>query len=283
MGVLALPAGGRPAFPVLVAVGALWGYAAWSYITIAWADQRADAWDGSNRTALYAALFAVFALWRIRARAAVILIGAFALSIALIGLVELLSASGGNTEGHFIDGRLAEPVGYPNGNAALWSAAFWPCVVFGSRRETGALLRALFVGSAVLLGGMALMGQSRGWLFTVPFAALLFLLITPQRVRTTLTFALVLAAIGASVPAILDVYDDSGPPLAGAVDDAAVAILGAAAVAAALAGMAAFADRTGRRSRTARQASGSGARDRVRVRGRRGHRGLRRGTRQSVL
>ena len=250
VGVLALPAGGRPAVPVLVAVGALWAFAAWSYITIAWADQRADAWDGSNRTALYASLFALFALWRIRARAAVVLVGALAIAIALIGVVELLSAAGGDPGDHFIDGRLAEPVGYPNGNAALWSSAFFPCVVLGSRRETGALLRALFVGSAVILGGLALMGQSRGWLFTVPLAVLLFLLITPQRVRTTLTFALALGACGAAVPAILDVYDDSGPPLAGAVDDATVAILGAAAVAAALAGMAAFADRAQRRSRS---------------------------------
>jgi tetratricopeptide (TPR) repeat protein len=248
VGFLALPAGGRPQVPVLVACGALAAFALWSYVTIAWADQRADAWDGANRTALYAVLFAIFALWRIRARAAVALVGAFAVGVTVIGFVELLSAARGDPAGHFIDGRLAEPVGYANANAALWSAAFWPCVVLGSRRETGPLLRALFVGSAVLLGGLALMGQSRGWLFALPVVALLFLLLTPQRVRTTLTLALILGALGVAVPAILDVYDEAGGPLANATDDAAVAIIGAAAVAAALAGMGAFADRAQRRS-----------------------------------
>ena len=244
---IALPSGASPPALVLVAAGALVGYALWSYLTIAWADQRADAWDGANRTAMYAVLFAIFALWRIRARAAVWLVGAFAIGVAAIGLVELLSAASGDPTTHFIDGRLAEPVGYANANAALWSSAFWPCIVLGSRRETGPLLRALFVGAAVLLGGLALMGQSRGWLFALPVVALLFLLLTPQRVRTTLTLALALGAVGVAVPAILDVYDTAGPPLAGAMDDATVAIIGAAAVAAALAGMAALADRFQRR------------------------------------
>jgi hypothetical protein len=239
-----------------VAATALAAYAAWSYLSISWADQRGDAWDGANRTALYAALFALFALWRIRARAAVGLVGAFSLAIAAIGLVELLSAAGGDPGGHFIEGRLAEPVGYANANAALWSSAFFPCVVLASRRETGPLLRALFVGSAVLLGGLALMGQSRGWLFAIPVVALLFLLVTPRRVRTALTLALVLGAVGVAVPAILDVYDEVGPPLAAAMDDAVVAIVGAAAVAGSLAGMGALADRAQPRSRTLERRAG---------------------------
>jgi O-antigen ligase len=256
VGVLALPSGPRAPTPVVVAACGLAAFAAWSYLTIAWADQRADAWDGANRTALYAVIFALFALWRIRARAALVLVGALAVGVAGIGFVELLSAAHGDPGGHFIDGRLAEPLGYANANAALWSSAFWPCVVLGSRRETGPLLRALFVGSAVLLGGLALMGQSRGWLFALPVVALLFLLLTPQRVRTTLTLALVLGAVGAAVPAILDVYDEAGPPLAAAMDDVTVAIIGAAAVAAALAGMGAFADRAQRPSRSLDRWSG---------------------------
>jgi tetratricopeptide (TPR) repeat protein len=249
VGVLALPSGRRAPAPVLVATGTLAAYAAWSYLTIAWADQRGDAWDGANRTALYAVLFALFALWRLRGRAAVTLVGVFALSVAVIGLVELLSAAAASDPtDHFIDGRLAKPVGYANANAALWSLAFWPCVVLASRRETGPLLRALFTGSAVLLGGLALMGQSRGWLFALPLVAIAFLLITPQRVRTTLTLALVLAATAVTIPSILDVYDEGGSELAGAMDDAAVAILAAATVAAAVAGLVALADRRRRAS-----------------------------------
>src|SRR5215217_7418678 len=38
-------------------------YTAWSYLSIAWADQPGPAWDGANRTAMYLVLVALFALW----------------------------------------------------------------------------------------------------------------------------------------------------------------------------------------------------------------------------
>ena len=231
VGLLALPSGPPPAAPVLVAVGALAAYTAWSYMTIGWSDQRADAWDGANRTALYAAVFALFALWRIRGRAAAALIGALALGVAAIGLEELIEvARDPAPEEHFMDGRLAQPVGYVNGNVALWSAAFWPCVVLAARREVPPVLRALFAGAGVLLGGLALMGQSRGWLVALPVVAIVFLLITPRRVRTSLTLAVVLAGVAATIPAVLDIYDENGPPLAEAADGAASALLLATAL-----------------------------------------------------
>ena len=49
----------------------------------------------------------------------------------------------------------------------------------------------------VLLCGLAVLGQSRGWLFTAPVAGVAFVALVPQRVRTSLTLALVLAATGA--------------------------------------------------------------------------------------
>src|SRR3954447_7329670 len=57
----------RAAAPPLVttAAVALAAYAGWSYLSIAWATQKADAWDGANRTLLYAITFALFALWRL--------------------------------------------------------------------------------------------------------------------------------------------------------------------------------------------------------------------------
>src|SRR4051794_8098692 len=52
-----LTLGGSVPRPVWLAVGGMAGYAAWSYASIAWADSKADAWDGANRTLLYAAVF----------------------------------------------------------------------------------------------------------------------------------------------------------------------------------------------------------------------------------
>ena len=257
VGLLALPSGGRPTAPVLVAVAALGAFAAWSYLSIAWADQRADAWDGANRTALYAGIFALFALWRIRGRGAAALVGAFALAVTAIGVVELVEVSGaGRPEDHFMDGRLSEPVGYVNGNVALWSAAFWPCVVFAARREVPAPLRALFAGSAVALGGLALMGQSRGWLFALPVVAVVFVAVTPRRVRTTLTLLAILAAIATAIPSVLDIYDENGPPLGEAADGAVAAIVRAALVAPLVVLAAALADRRVRASRAVERGAG---------------------------
>ena len=257
VGVLALPSGGRPPTAVLVAIGALLAYAAWSYLSIGWSDQRSDSWDGANRTALYAAVFSLFALWRIRGRPAAGLVGVFSLGVAAIGLVELIQLSGDERpEEHFMDGRLSEPLGYVNGNVALWSAAFWPCVVLAARREVAPPLRALFCAAAVLLGGLALMGQSRGWLFALPVVAIFFLAVTPQRVRTSLTLLLVLAGVATVIPAVTDIYDENGPPLAEASDGAISAVLRAALLTPVLLLVAALADRRVRAPRGVERSAG---------------------------
>jgi tetratricopeptide (TPR) repeat protein len=250
VGVLALPRTRPPGSAIRIASACLAAYAAWSYLSILWADQKADAWDGANRTALYAVLFALFSVWPLRGRAAALLVGGFSLVVAAIGLVELLGVAGASDpSGYFIDGRFARPAGYANANAALWSTAFWPCVVLGSRREAAPALRGLLVGAAVLLGGLALMGQSRGWLFALPLVVLVFVLVTPRRVRTSLTLLLAAAGVALTIPAVLDVYDETGPALARAVDSAAQAILLAALVAGGVAGLVALPDRALRLSR----------------------------------
>ncbi|HEX8075004.1 MAG TPA: hypothetical protein VF545_08480, partial [Thermoleophilaceae bacterium] len=241
---VAVPAGRPAARPVRLAAAALTAYAAWSYLSIAWAGEPGVAWDGANRTALYAAAFALFALWPLRARPAAVLVGALTLAIAALGLVELLRVwSASDPAAFFNEGRFAKPIDYANGSAALWSMAFWPAVVLGARRETGPILRGTFVAAAVLLAGLALLGQSRGWLFALPLVALVFVAMTPRRVRTSLTLLLVGAAVGVTIPAVLDVYDNSGAALQSAVDRAAGSIVAAAIAAGAVAALAALADR----------------------------------------
>jgi tetratricopeptide (TPR) repeat protein len=241
---LALPRARRAVRPVRIACACLAGYAAWSYLSIAWADQKGDAWDGANRTALYALIFALFALWPLRGRVAAALIGAYAGVIAVMGLVtltELMAAA--DPSGHFIDGRFAEPIRYANADAALWSSAFFPCIVLASRRAAAPALRGLLVAAAVLLGGLALMGQSRGWLFALPVVFLVFAAVTPKRVRTSLTLLLAAAGVALTIPAVVDVYDESGRALARAVDSAGRAILLAAVAAGAVAFLTALPDR----------------------------------------
>jgi O-Antigen ligase len=226
---LTVPLGDVPRL-VAVAALALLAYAAWSYLSITWAHQKGDAWDGANRTLLYALTFALFALWRPRGRTAVALLILYSVGVAGVGLVEILRAAGAtDARGFFSEGRFASPAGYMNANVALWSSALWPCVILGARRELHAALRGLLIGCGVLLCGLAVLGQSRGWLFTAPVAALLIVAIVPRRVRTVLTLGLILGVTGVVTGTLLDVYRAAGGPgFDSAVSDAARALVVAA-------------------------------------------------------
>lgn len=209
IGLLALPLP-RPSRAQWIAIGLLAGYAAWSYLSIAWADEQGLAWDGANRTLMYTIAFALFALWAIRGDAAVVVVGIYTLCIAGLGLVELLRAAGSDSAIAFFDeGRLSEPTGYANANVALWTTALWPALVLAGRRGVPVPLRGLFLGSAGLLAALSILGQSRSWAVTLPLTALLFVAIVPGRGRTIAAGALVSVAIAAIARPLLDVYESS--------------------------------------------------------------------------
>src|SRR3954447_9723604 len=196
VGVLTLRAAAPPL--VTAAAVALAAYAAWSYLSIMWAAQKADAWDGANRTLLYAVTFALFALWRLRAPVAAAILALLVLGIAGLALVELFRAAGAvSPAGFFFEGRFSSPATYQNANVALWTLALWPAVVLASRREVPTAGRALLSAAAVVLLAAALLGQSRGWLFATPITALVVVAIAPQRVRLVLTGLAVAVAVAA--------------------------------------------------------------------------------------
>ena len=113
------------------AIALLTAFTAWSFLSIAWAGVQGDAWDGANRTLLYAAVYATFALLCWRTPEAVLVLGLFALGTAAIGGLALA------TEGveAFNGNRLAAPTGYENASAALFLMAFWPAVALAARPE----------------------------------------------------------------------------------------------------------------------------------------------------
>ena len=171
---IAVAALGRVAPPpraLVVGVALLAAYAAWMYLSITWAEDKAIAWDGANRAAMYALVLAIFSLWPLDARGARIVLATLGLGLAGLGLVELLKAnSAANPLGYFIDVRFAEPAGYINANVALWTIGLFPCLGVAAAREAHPALRALCLGGAGLLASLALLGQSRGWVLAVPLA-----------------------------------------------------------------------------------------------------------------
>jgi len=235
----------RPTRAALAAILLLAGYGVFSLLSMLWADKPDLSWDAGNRTLLYALILALCALWPLRGRSAAVVLGAFGLGVAAIALIELLKTSGADRAGEFFDeARFAEPVGYTNANVAVWMLALLPCAVLAGRRGVPAPLRGLFLGAAGLLGGAALLGQSRGWLMVLPLVAVVAILVVPGRGRTIAAFAAIGSAIAPILGPLLDVYSDLrplGPP--GAVFDSALqALLLAGAGLAVLGALAAVVD-----------------------------------------
>jgi hypothetical protein len=215
IGLVALPRP-TPSRRAAWAIGLLGAYAAWSYLSILWADQQGMAWDGANRTVLYAVVLALFALWPIKGRAAAALLGVYALGVAAIGGVELLRTAASADPIAFIsEGRLSEPTGYANANVALWFSALWPALVLAGRREVHPLLRGAFLGSATLLSALTILGQSRSWLAVLPLMIVLVLVVVPGRARTITALTLVGLGTLAMLDPLLDAYrgfDGRTPP-----------------------------------------------------------------------
>ena len=236
----------RPPRSAVLALALLTGYGVWSYLSITWAEQKGIAWDGANRAMLYAIVLALFSLWPMRGRHAAALLGIYGLGVAAIGLVELLKAENATSAlQYFHEGRLSEPTGYSNANVALWFTAFWPCVVLAGRREVPALLRGVFLGAAGLLTCLAILGQSRGWLFALPLLAVLAVVAVPGRGRTIAALAAVgiaMAPIASTLTDYFQAFDGKGPP--GPIFERAVnASLVAAGVLTVVGLLAALADR----------------------------------------
>jgi O-Antigen ligase len=214
------------------ALSLLAGYGAWTFLSIIWADQQAIAWEGANRTAIYVLIFALFTLWPVDERGGRLVIGVFALGIAAVGLVVLLSADASSDPlGYFIGLRLAEPAGYINANVALWTLGLLACVFTAASRETPPWLRPIFLGGAGVLASLAVLGQSRGWALALPAALLVFVLVTPGRVRLLFAIGAVGVATLVQRDRLLSVHDDFEPGLVDSLlHDATVGILVGAAV-----------------------------------------------------
>ncbi|MCU1244907.1 MAG: hypothetical protein JWN02_817 [Acidobacteria bacterium] len=195
---------GRPATVALVAFAL---YLVWSYASIAWAAYPGDALTGSNRTLLYFLVFAAFLLTPWRPRQALATLSAYAVSIGVIGAVLLGEmATHQSALALFREGRLFQPTGYFNSNAALFMAASLVSVALSVRRELPAILRGVLLAVACCGLDLALLAQSRGWLFTLPVVLVASAMVSRDRLRVAAAAILPTLGALAAVPSLLDVY-----------------------------------------------------------------------------
>ena len=207
-----------------VALGAFTLYVAWSYASIAWAAYRGDALSGSNKALLYLLIFTLCALSRWTPRRALWMTTAYTVAVGAVGALILLKmALGQHPASLFTEGRLISPTGYLNANAALFMTAALLGVTLAVRRELPLVLRGVLLAIACEGVQLALLAESRGWLFTLPAVLLVALVVVRDRLR--IAVAAIIPVIGALVPLhrLLHVYEVTAVahPTASAFDHAA--------------------------------------------------------------
>jgi O-Antigen ligase len=202
--------GAAPGRPAAWAATALAAFTVWSFLSLAWADARGDAWDGANRTLLYLAVFTLFALVPWRPTEAALFLAAFAIATAVAGMWSVADALSGSDHGAFVDGRLAGPVGYENASAALFLAAFWPAVMLAARPGLPGPARGVLLAASGVLLELVVLCQSRGSLLAAGAALIVALAITRERRRLLLALAAVSGVALLTLPFLLDVYGSAG-------------------------------------------------------------------------
>ncbi|MHB8491417.1 MAG: O-antigen ligase family protein [Solirubrobacteraceae bacterium] len=195
---------------VRVALAALALYAAWSFISIIWANVPGEAWAGADRTLLYLLVFLLFAGWRGRGSSATILLVVWTLAMAGLALYVTVRLDGMSPQAiaaAFPGGRLVYPAGYVNAAAAQWMMAAWPAALLARSRELPAGIRGLLAASAVALAGLSLLSLSRGALLASAVLAVLVFALVPGRVRTFMALVPIALGVAITVPLLLKVGD----------------------------------------------------------------------------
>ncbi len=194
--------------PAAVALAAFALYVAWSYLSISWAASPGDALAGSNRALLYLLVFATMLVMPWTVRGALIALLVFAVGVGVIGAVLLLRlASGDHIDALVIDGRLAAPTGYFNSTAALFTVQALVATALAARRELPGLLRGALIGFACVGLQLAVIVQSRGWLFTLPLVLVFAIAVVPDRLRVAAAAVIPALATLAIVHRLLHVYE----------------------------------------------------------------------------
>jgi len=187
-------------------------YVAWSYLSISWAGSPGDALQGSNRALLYLVVFATMLVLPWTVRGALIALVTFVVGVGVIAIVLLFRlASADHVAALVIGGRLAAPTGYFNSTAALFTIGALTAIVLASRRELPGLLRGALIAFACAGLQLAVIVQSRGWLFTLPLVAIVAIVLARDRLRVVAAAVIPVAATVAPIHRLLHVYSATAP------------------------------------------------------------------------
>lgn len=203
---------------VTAALTAFCLYVAWSYLSITWAQSPGDALEGSNRALMYLLLFTLLAVLPWTPEGALVALLTYVVGVGVIAMVILVSLGSPSQVGDLVvGGRLAAPTGYFSAGAALFTAATLGAIALAAAPELPALLRGALIATACAGLQLAVLGQSRGWLFTLPVVVIAGVAVVRDRVRVAAAAVIPIAATLASLSRLLEMFRSAPGP---AVDHA---------------------------------------------------------------
>ena len=199
----------RPAAPrrtALVAVGGLAFLWLWSLLSAGWSESADQAMTDANRWMLYATLFAILVLLLRDDRLGKLLVGCAGLAVAAFGgylVVRLLGPAGNEL---FLADRLHEPLGYINGQAGYLLLGLWPLIALAERARNH-LLSGAAVAGATVLGGLAILGQTRAIVPAVVISAIVIVAVLPGRRQRLWVLVAVGCGVALAAGPLVDVYE----------------------------------------------------------------------------
>jgi len=199
--------------PALLAVLALVGLAVWTLIALAWSPQRSVAIADSYKAFLYAAMFGVGIMTAaLLGRRAHWALAPLAAAGAAVGVGTILTlATGDNTSAYLHpDATLRFPIGYRNAEAAFFMVCIWALLSLTVGGRARWPLRALMLAATTMMFELVVLSQSRGSVPAAAIALLLYLILTPSRLRHLAYLALAILPGLFALPTLLAVFQHGG-------------------------------------------------------------------------
>ena len=231
----------RPSTAALPGLALLVAFAGWQAVSISWSPLPSLARDDALLTLFYAVVLAIGLTVRGAADRGVVVAavaaGSGGLAVATGAALGFGSAPGTD----FGDGRLAFPVTYTNGAAAMFLVGFWPALVLAARREVPVAARAggLAAAAATLAGW--LLTQSKGGGIALVLSAVAVLVVSRDRLRLLVPGAIAGVLVGSQFDRLTAPYTSAD--LRAAARDAGLTLLWLTAAAAVAGLLYALADR----------------------------------------
>jgi tetratricopeptide (TPR) repeat protein len=188
-----------------LALAGAWGLAGWAALSATWAASPGAALEGAGQLAMYAAVLTLPLVAIGDRRALRVAAQGIVAGIALIALYTLARMLS-DGPALFLAGRLNGPVEYRNATALLFCLAYWPLIVLAATRGRGRALRAVCLGLAELMLGLAFLTQSRGVLLGLGCGAVVVLALGPDQVRRAWLALLSAVLLAAAAPWLLAPY-----------------------------------------------------------------------------